>query len=143
MPGAARRLPASWQGSTLLVTLPDHVDESNARLVRSQLLAAVNCRPRDLIADMSGTAWCDWACAGVIAYASRQAVAGGTDLRLVVTDDYVRRVLTLNGLGRLIQVSRDPPDAPLSAGPRSGGPGLAQAEFGESQAARLCGCGQE
>lgn len=100
-------LPARWWQSTLLVSLPAHLDESNADEVREELLAAVGHGPRVLIANMSGTAWCDWAGAAVIASAFTRALEAGVELRLVVRDEYVRRVLSLNGVDRMMSVYRD------------------------------------
>lgn len=100
-------LPARWMGSTLLVSLPAHVDESNADQVRADLLAAADQAPRMLIADMSGTARCDWAGMEAIASASTRALAAGTELRLVVRDESVRRALHVNGLDRLMPIYRD------------------------------------
>jgi anti-anti-sigma factor len=100
-------LPAQWLQSTLLVTLPAYLDESNANEIRGQLLAAVGQRPQALIANMSGTAWCDWAGAGVIASLSARALEARIEVRLVVRDETVRRVLSLNGLDRIMAIYRD------------------------------------
>jgi len=52
---------------------------------------------------------------GALARAHHRAVANGTELRLVVTADAVRRVLSLNGLDRLVAVYPDL-DAAVAAG---------------------------
>jgi anti-anti-sigma factor len=100
-------LPAEWLQSTLLVTLPAHLDESNASEIREQLLVAVGQRPQALIANMSGTAWCDWAGAGVVASVFARALEAGIELRLVVREETVLRVLSLNGLDRIMAIYRD------------------------------------
>ena len=100
-------LTARWVESTLLVRLPARVDQSNADQVRADLLAAVGRASRMLIADMSGTAWCDWAGMDAIASVFTRARAAGTELRLVVRDESVRRALHLNGLDRLMPIYRD------------------------------------
>jgi anti-anti-sigma factor len=92
---------------TLVVRLPAQLEESNAAAVKASLLAAADRRPHVLIADMSGTRWCDWAGAGALASAFSGALSGGTELRLVATDESVRRVLCLNGLDRMMSVCRD------------------------------------
>jgi anti-anti-sigma factor len=92
---------------TLVVRLPAQVDESNAAVVKASLLAAADHRPDVLIADMSDTEWCDWAGAGALASAFSGALTGGTELRLVATDESVRRVISLNGLDRMMPVYRD------------------------------------
>jgi anti-sigma B factor antagonist len=96
---------AAWP--TLVVRLPAQLDESNAAAVKASLLAAAGRRPHLLVADMSGTRWCDWAGAGALASAFTGALAGGTELRLVATDACVRRVLSVNGLDRMMSVCPD------------------------------------
>ncbi len=71
------------------------------------MLAAVGRARRALIADMSGTAWCDWAGTGVIASVFARAAAAGIELRLVVRDESMRRVLSLNGIDRIMPIYRD------------------------------------
>ncbi len=92
---------------TLLVRLPRQVDESNAAEVRANLMAAAERRPHVLIADMSGTRWCDWAGAGALASTFSQAATGGTELRLVLTSESVRRVISINGLDQVLPIFAD------------------------------------
>lgn len=68
-----------------------------------------------LIADLTGTLSCDYSGADALARAHHRAVANGTEVRLVVTADVIRRVLTLNGLDRLVAVYPDL-DGALAAG---------------------------
>ncbi len=70
-------------------------------------MAAAELRPVVLIADLSRTRWCDWAGAGALASAFGRAAGAGIQLRLVLTDDSVRRVLSLNGLDGLMPVYPD------------------------------------
>ena len=53
---------------------------------------------------MTGTGWCDRAGALVVARVRHCAAACGTQLRLVVTAEGVRRMLALDGLDRLIPI---------------------------------------
>jgi len=108
-PWLPRRMSSRWRA--MLVALPVQVDESNAAGVKASLLAAVQRRPHLLIADMSRTRLCDWAGAGVLASAFRRAAQAGTELRLVAPDDYVRRVISVNGLDQLMPVYMDVPTA--------------------------------
>lgn len=57
-----------------------------------------------LILDMTATASCDHAGADAVVRAYQRAVASGTQLRLVVTAEIVRRVLSINGIDRLISI---------------------------------------
>ena len=90
-----------------LVTLPAQLDESNAAEVSASLMAAAEGHPEVLIADMSTTRSCDWAGARALADAFSQATMGGTELRLVTASEAVRRVISLNGLDRLLPIFED------------------------------------
>jgi anti-anti-sigma factor len=105
--GRTRTSGVPSAGPVVLVILPAQVDESNAAAIRTALMAAAEDRPRVLIADMSGTRWCDWAGAGALASILGRAASRGTELRLVVTDESVRRVISLNGLDQLLTVFAD------------------------------------
>jgi anti-sigma B factor antagonist len=98
------RYPVRWAGRRAVVMLPQHVGESNAGQIRELLLLVINRGATELIVDMTGTAWCDQAGAATVARAQLRAAASGTQLRLVVTAEAVRRMLTLHGLDRLIPV---------------------------------------
>ena len=120
-----------WAGRRVVVRLPDHIDLSNAGPITEELLALINRGPDALIVDMTATASCDEAGAEALVRAYRRAVASGTPLRLVVPAPVVRRVLTLNGLDRLVSVypSREaaiaaaPPAAQDAAGAGPSHPG--------------------
>jgi len=94
--------PVRWTGRQAIVTLPQHMDESNAGQIREKLLLVINCGATELIADLTQTDSCDHMGADAVAYAYQRAAAAGTQLRLVVTAPAVHRVLTLNGFDRLI-----------------------------------------
>lgn len=104
-----------WTGQQAVVTLPAHIDPSNASQIREQLLWLINRGVAVLIADLTGTLSCDYSGADALARAHHRAVASGTELRLAVTADAVRRVLTLNGFDRLVAVYPDL-DAAAAAG---------------------------
>jgi anti-sigma B factor antagonist len=108
MPGPARgawgHSPVRWLNRHALVTLPERVEESNARPVREQLLSIVDSDVLVLILDMTATTACDHAGGVALARVYQRAVASGTALRLVVTDEGVRRVLAVSGVGRLVPV---------------------------------------
>ena len=96
--------PVQWTGLQAVVTLPQHIDSRNAGQVREQLLQVMNSGAVVLIADLADTVSCDYSGADAVARAYQHAVASGTDLRLVVAADVVRRALSVNGLHRLIPV---------------------------------------
>ncbi len=73
----------------------------NAGRVREQLLLVINRGAVALIADLAATLSCDYSGTDALARACQRAAASGTELRIVVTADVVRRVLSLSGLDRL------------------------------------------
>ncbi len=96
--------PVEWTGRQAVVTLPQHIDVSNVAQLREQLLSVINRGAAVLIADMTGTASCDHAAVDAIARAYQRAAVSGTQLRLVVTAPVVRRVLSIEGLDRLVSI---------------------------------------
>jgi len=96
--------PVQWRGRLAVVTLPDHIDVSNASQIGEELLSVINRGATELIADMTATVSCDHAGTDAMLRAYPRALIAGTQLRLVVTAQAVQRVLTLNGLDRLIPV---------------------------------------
>lgn len=110
--------PVRWADQQAVVTLPRHISNSNAGQIRELLLWIINRGAAVLIADLTGTLSCDFSGADALARAHHRAVANGTELRLVVTADVIRRVLALNGLGRLVAVYPDLEGA-LAAGAES------------------------
>jgi anti-anti-sigma factor len=96
--------PVRWRRQHATVTLPAHIEVSNAGPIREQLLTVINLGATDLIVDMSRTISCDHAGADAIARAYKRAAGNGTQLRLVVTAEVVRRVLGINGINRLISI---------------------------------------
>ena len=109
--------PVQWLGQQAVVTLPEHIDRSNADRVREQLLLVINRGAVVVIADLAATLACDYSGADALARAYRRAVASGTELELVVIDHVVRRVVSLSGLDRLVSVypTPKPPSLQLSA----------------------------
>jgi anti-sigma B factor antagonist len=107
--------PVQWTGGQVVVMLPEHINAANAGQIREELLALINRGAAVLIVDMTATASCDYAGAEALVRAYRRAVANGTQLRLVVPIEVVRRVLSGNGIDRLVSVypSRE---AALAAG---------------------------
>jgi anti-anti-sigma factor len=94
--------PVQWTGRQAVVTLPEHIDVSNAGQIREELLSVINRGAKALIADMTATISCDHAGADAVVRAHQRSVTSGTELRLVVTAQVVSRVLSLSGLDRLV-----------------------------------------
>jgi anti-anti-sigma factor len=96
--------PVRWSGDQAITELPGQLDGSNAEQVRELLLSVIGRGAGTLIADLSASVSCDHAAAEALAEACQRAVAGRTELRLVVTSESVRRVLSRNGIDRLVPV---------------------------------------
>ena len=96
--------PVEWAGGQAVVALPEHIGISNAGHVRDDLLSVINLGAVTLIADMTATVSCDHAGADAVVRAWQRATVSGTELRLVVTDRSVSRVLDLRGLNRQVSV---------------------------------------
>ena len=112
--------PVVWAGRQAVVTLPEHIDVSNVAQLRERLLSVINRGAAVLIADMSRTVSCDHAAVDAITRASQRATVSGTQLRVVVTEPVVRRVLTIEGLDRLISIYPSL-EAAIAAGTRGTG----------------------
>jgi len=116
--------PVAWAGLRAVLTLPEHVDVSNAAQIREQLLAAFDRGAAVVIADMSATVSCDHAGLDALARAYQQAAVRRADLRLVASAPAVRRLLAAQGLDRLVPVyssveaavAAAKPDGPHSLG---------------------------
>lgn len=107
--------PVEWAGRQAVVAFPAHIDVSNVGQLRDRLLAVINRGAAVLIADMTGTASCDHAAVEAVARACQRAAVSGTQVRLVVTAPVVRRVLSIEGLDRLVSIY--PTLAAATAGP--------------------------
>ncbi len=96
--------PVRWTGRQAVVALPEQIDLSNAGQIREELLSVINRGAKTLVADMTATLSCDNAGADAVVRAHKRAAVSGTDLRLVVSAQIVRRVLSLLGLDRLVSI---------------------------------------
>ena len=96
--------PVRWVGLEAVIALPKHIDVSNAGLIREELLSVINRGAKSLIADLTATISCDHAGADALVRAYHRAVISGTELRIVAAAQLVRRMLSLNGLDRLVSI---------------------------------------
>ena len=96
--------PVKWTGRQAIVAFPGYVDVSNVDQLRDRLLAVINRGAAILIADMTDTASCDHSAVDAVARACQRAAINGTQVRLVVTAPTVRRVLSIEGLDRVVSI---------------------------------------
>jgi anti-sigma B factor antagonist len=99
MTGTASLTPASPS----VVILPAEIDQANASAV-SDLLAAQFGPGLVVIADLAATTYCDSSGVRALLRACRDARDGGCDLRLVLPDPNVLRILTVLGFDRLLPI---------------------------------------
>jgi len=112
--------PVRWFGQQAVVSLPEHIDVSNAGQIREALLAVINRGAQALIADMTATISCDQAGAAAVVRAHQRAFTSGTQLRLVVTSEIVRRVLSISGIDRLVPMYPTLPASLAARAPEAG-----------------------
>lgn len=89
------QLPA--RPSVMVVALPAEIDMINAGRVGEDLRAAFAAGARVVVAEMSGTVFCDTSGIHALVQAHNQALAGGAELR-VVPSTRVLQVLAILGL---------------------------------------------
>jgi anti-anti-sigma factor len=99
-------MPVEWHGRQAIVVLPEHIDLGNASPIRDQLLTLINRGAAAVVLDMTGTTSCDHGGVDVIARAYQRAVINGTPLRLAVAAPAIRRVLSIEGIDRLVSIFR-------------------------------------
>jgi anti-sigma B factor antagonist len=90
-----------------VVTLPHEIDITNSRDVGVSLQAAVRPHLALLIADLSTTTFLDSTGVREVVQAYRKAHQSGTDLRLVVPDGQVLRILAISGVDTLLPIYPD------------------------------------
>ena len=102
MPGISH-LPGAPAGATV-VTLPGEIDLANAGQVGADLNAAFGPGAGAVVADMSGTRFCDSSGVRELVLAHQRARASGTSFRVVVGPGEVRRVLDILRLDTVLDL---------------------------------------
>jgi anti-sigma B factor antagonist len=97
----------SWSGRHAVVILPGEIDITNSGEVCALLLSVIRQDPDTITADLAHTTFCDSAGIHAIVRANRQARSRGAELRLVIGESPVNRVLELTGLDQIMPVYRD------------------------------------
>jgi anti-sigma B factor antagonist len=101
---ASSHSPRWIDSGKAVVTMPGEIDVVNSGEVSERLAEVIGAGARTVIADMSGTEFCDSAGVKAVVHAYRHAKAQGCELRLVVTAAAVRRVFGLTEVDRLIPI---------------------------------------
>lgn len=87
-----------------VIALPAEIDFCNADRVRAQLAAASTSGAKVIIADMSGTTFCDSLGIRVLVQAWRQTSANHAELRLVAPGRHVMRIMEVLGLEKALPI---------------------------------------
>ena len=87
--------PPEREIGTVVVTLPDEIDMANAAGVGEQLHAAFDVGAAIVVADMSGTRFCDTSGIHALVMAHKRATAENVRFRVVVRPGEVRQVLEI------------------------------------------------
>jgi anti-anti-sigma factor len=87
-----------------VVTLPEEIDAVNADMVTDTLLTVLNRTGASVVADMTGTTFCDAAGVRAIIRAHIRARSLDTGLRVVLTSPVVRRIFQLTRVDGLVRV---------------------------------------
>jgi anti-anti-sigma factor len=95
---------APAQPQAVVVTLPTEIDIANADSVGEELCAAFAPGVRTVIADMTGTRFCDSSGISMLIVAHQKALSNHAELRLVVLSTAVLRALTLVRIDHLLPV---------------------------------------
>lgn len=134
----------AWSGRQAVVSFPVDVGALDAARIGEQLLGALSQGAVTLIADMSATERCHQTCADAVSRAYLRAAAGQAELRLVIRSPDVRRLMSVEGLDRLVPVyasleaalADGPPDGPGAGDPA---PRMAAAAVGSARSNRAPG----
>jgi anti-sigma B factor antagonist len=102
---------AQQQDEHVVIALPEEIDVTNSPGLCEALAEAIGRHPAVVVADMTATTFCDSSGMGAIVGAYRQAIAAGTDMRLVIGHPAARRVFELNGIDTVISIYPDLPAA--------------------------------
>jgi anti-sigma B factor antagonist len=100
----------------VVVRLPAEIDMANAERIGERLCSTITRGAAVVIADMTSTVFCDSAGARQFVLAHNYADAHDAQLRFVIPDRNMLRVLTLTGLDQLLSIYPSL-DAAVSAGP--------------------------
>ena len=104
------------QPQPVIVTLPAEIDMANAHDIGEQLAAACALGGKVVIADMTATTFCDSLGIRMLLLAWRRAAEHGTDLRLLLPNPAVLRVLGVLGVDAVLPVYNTLEEARAGAG---------------------------
>jgi anti-sigma B factor antagonist len=97
--------PAAGDGAPVIVAFPPEIDVANASQLGDLLIPAIDSGTRVIVADLSGTDFCDAAGVRQLVVMGDQVASRGGQLRLVIRPDaLLRRLLVLLRADHLLSV---------------------------------------
>ena len=96
--------PAPQETQPAIVRMPDEIDIANAGRLVAELASACDSGVTLVVADMTGTTFCDASGARMLVIAQKRAADSGVELRAAVASARVRRVLIMLGLDKILQI---------------------------------------
>jgi anti-sigma B factor antagonist len=105
MPGTGYEI--NWVDGVPVVSAPAEVDLTNAGELREAMRSCMDAGHTTLVVDMRETKFCDSAGLKQIVQANRRAVAAGGEVRLVISDASVLRILAIIGVDRVVPIFTD------------------------------------
>ena len=99
---AGRSAAAARRIGRVVVAIPPEIDVANARQVQASLIAAIESGARLVIAEMSGTTFCDVRGARAIIAAAEAAAAAGVTLHVEGAGRLPLKVFALLGARGLV-----------------------------------------
>jgi anti-sigma B factor antagonist len=97
------RFPVGVVDGVAVVTAPEEIDITNAPDLRAALLEAAAQGNSTLVADLSGTQFCDSSGLHTLLAAHKRAQAEGSELLVVMTSPPVLRAFELTGIDHMIR----------------------------------------
>ena len=94
--------PVEMAGGVPVVATPEEIDITNAGELRTALLESAARGHGSFVVDMSRTRFCDTAGLHALVGAHKRALAGGGEVRLVISGAAVQRIFAITGLDQVI-----------------------------------------
>ena len=91
-------------GPWVLAVLPVDIDAVSSPALGSELGSLLDGDVTVLVADMTGTGFCDSSGVRMLVLVNRHAAESGSEFRLVIPSSAVRRVLNLMGADQVLKV---------------------------------------
>ena len=96
---------------TPVLAVRGEIDVATAPQLRERLLSRADHDHVIVIVDMTDVSFVDSTALGVIVSGAKRLRSGGGDLRLVVTEPHIAKVLAITGLTEVFQIYATPGEA--------------------------------